>query len=210
MAANYDNSAWFYDRLSRMIYGQAIINSQVYLLKYIPAGSDILIVGGGTGWILEEIANIHSSGLKITYVEISAKMMVLSRKRKTAGNQVIYINEAVENLKDQAHYDVVITPFLFDNFTEQTLQKVFAHIHSLLKPKGVWLNTDFRPTGKWWQKILLKSMILFFRMICQIEVSRLPDVEKYFEQYGYRIIDQKSFFGEFILSTAYSKTYEVS
>ena len=37
MAANYDNSAWFYDRLSRVVYGRALIRSQVYLLRYIPA-----------------------------------------------------------------------------------------------------------------------------------------------------------------------------
>ncbi|MDB5145414.1 MAG: class SAM-dependent methyltransferase [Mucilaginibacter sp.] len=205
MASNYDNSAWFYDRLSRVIYGKALIRSQVYLLQYIPAGATILIAGGGTGWILEEIVKIHPSGLKITYAEISANMMALSLKRNAGNNEVIYINEAVENVAVQNQFDVVITPFLFDNFTEQTLQKVFAHIHQRLKPGGIWLNTDFCLTGKWWQKLLLRSMILFFRIICRIEATRLPDIEKCFEQQEYKVISQKSFFGEFILSTAYRK-----
>jgi hypothetical protein len=52
MPANYNNSAWFYDRLSRMVYGRALINAQVYLLQYVPAGASVLIAGGGTGWIL--------------------------------------------------------------------------------------------------------------------------------------------------------------
>lgn len=205
MAANYDNSAWFYDRLSKVIYGSAIIKAQVYLLDLVPPDSNVLIVGGGTGWILEEIIKRHSSGLKITYMEISAKMMALSRKRYIGSTQVNYINDAVENVACLSDYDVVITPFLFDNFTEQTLQKVFTHIHYCLKPGGLWLNTDFRLTGRWWQKILLKSMLLFFRLICNIEASRLPDIEKHFEQHGYKALSQKSFFGEFILSTAYQK-----
>jgi ubiquinone/menaquinone biosynthesis C-methylase UbiE len=205
MAANYDNSAWFYDRLSRVIYGKALIRSQVYLLKFIPAHAEILIVGGGTGWILEEIAKVHPSGLKITYVEISAKMMALSRKRNTGNNKVIYINKEIENVAMQNQYDVLITPFLFDNFTEQTLQKVFSHIHNSLKPGGLWLNTDFRLTGKWWQALLLHSMFIFFRVICRIEATRLPDIEKLFEQHRYKGISQKSFFGDFILSTAYKK-----
>jgi ubiquinone/menaquinone biosynthesis C-methylase UbiE len=205
MAANFDNSAWFYDRLSRVIYGNALIRSQVYLLDNITEDANILIAGGGTGWILEEITGRYPSGLKITYVEISAKMMALSRKRNTGGNLVNYINEAVEIVARPNNYDVVITPFLFDNFTEQTLQKVFAHIHYSLKPGGLWLNTDFRLTGKWWQKILLKSMLLFFRLICKIEASHLPDILKHFEQYKYKALRQKSFFGEFILSTAYQK-----
>ena len=205
MAANYDNSAWFYDRLSRVIYGQALIRAQVYLLGHIPKNAEVLIVGGGTGWILEEIAKLHPSGLKITYVEISAKMMALSRKRNAGNNEVIYINDAVENIEERTIYDVAFTPFLFDNFTEQTLQKVFSHIHNHLKPGSAWLNIDFRVTGKWWQQLFLRSMFLFFRMICDIEASHLPAIEKCFEQHQYRVINQKSFFGEFILSTVYQK-----
>jgi ubiquinone/menaquinone biosynthesis C-methylase UbiE len=208
MAANYDNSAWFYDRLSRLVYGKTLVQSQLYLLKYIPENSDILIAGGGTGWILEEIAKVHPSGLTITYAEISSNMMALSKKRNTASNKVAFINEPVENIEADALYDLVFTPFLFDNFTEQTLQNVFTHIHNRLKPGGIWLNTDFRPMGKWWHTLLLKSMIVFFRLICGIEAKKLPGIEKQFEQHQYQAIDQKSFFGEFILSTAYQKLSE--
>jgi len=209
MAANYDNSAWFYDRLSRLVYGKALVRSQVYLLKHIPANSNILIAGGGTGWILEEMRKVHPSGLSITYVEISANMMALSKKRNIGGNKVTFINEPVENIEAGTVYDLVFTPFLFDNFTQATLQQVFALIHSRLKPNGIWLNTDFRPTGKWWHTFLLKSMIIFFRLICGIEAKKLPDIERQFAQHQYQVIDQKSFFGEFILSTAYRKLSEL-
>jgi ubiquinone/menaquinone biosynthesis C-methylase UbiE len=206
MAANYDNSAWFYDRLSRLVYGKALVRSQVYLLKRIPESSNILIAGGGTGWILEEIAKVRPSGLTITYAEVSFNMMVLSKKRNAGGNKVTFVNEPVEKIQTDAPYDLVFTPFLFDNFTEETLQRVFSHIHSILKPGGIWLNTDFRPMGKWWHALLLKSMIVFFRLICGIEAKKLPDIEKQFELHQYKLIDEKSFFGEFILSTAYRKT----
>jgi ubiquinone/menaquinone biosynthesis C-methylase UbiE len=174
-------------------------------LQYVTANANVLIAGGGTGGILEEIAQIHPSGLTITYVEISAKMMVLSRKRNAGDNKVIYINEPVENLAAETQYDVLITPFLFDNFTEQTLQKVFTHIQAKLKPNGLWLNTDFRLTGKWWQSFLLRSMILFFRIICRIEAKRLPQIERCFGEHQYKITDQRAFFGEFILSTVYKR-----
>lgn len=206
MAANYDNSAWFYDHLSRLVYGKVLARSQVYLLRHIPANSSILIAGGGTGWILEEIAKVHPSGLTITYAEISSNMMALSKKRNAGSNKVIFINEPVENVQADNLYDLVFTPFLFDNFTEQTLQQVFTHIHDRLKADGIWLNTDFRPAGKWWHTFLLKSMIVFFRAVCGIEAKRLPDIERQFRHHQYQAIDRKSFFGEFILSTAYRKT----
>jgi ubiquinone/menaquinone biosynthesis C-methylase UbiE len=205
MSANYDNSVWFYDSLSRAIFGKALVKAQVYLLPRLPAGSNILIAGGGTGWILEEIARIHPEGLKITYAEISAKMMALSLKRNPGKNEVIFVNEAVENLPFMVRYDAVITPFLFDNFTEQTLESVFSHIHQTLKPGGLWLNTDFRLSGKWWQALLLCTMFLFFRITCRIEAKRLPEIEKCFQRHGYGLIDQRSFYGRFVVSEVHRK-----
>jgi hypothetical protein len=75
----------------------------------------------------------------------------------------------------------------------------------MLKPGGLWLNTDFQLTGKWWQYILLKSMLLFFKVLCSVESWRLPAVERRFNEYGYEIIEEKTFFNDFILTRAYRK-----
>ncbi len=205
MPSNYDNSAGFYDRLSRMVYGKALVTSQVYLLQFIPANSSVLIAGGGTGWILEEIAKIHPTGLTITYVEISAKMLALSQQRNCGTNKVTFVNQPIEEVDSATVYDVVITPFLFDNFTEQTLDAVFAHLHQRLKPGGLWLCADFQLTGKLWQRVLLKSMYTFFRILCGIETTTMPDIESRFTKYGYKKIASKTFFGDFIISTEYQK-----
>ncbi len=189
--------------LSRAVYGMALVNAQVYLLQYIPANARVLIVGGGTGWILEEMTKIHPSGLNITYVEIAPKMMALSKKRNTCDNHVVFINDAIENVSLPANFDLVLTPFLFDNFTEHTTQKVFDHIRPLLKANGLWLNCDFQHSGKWWQGVLLRSMILFFRAVCHIEASHLPDVEKHFKGHDYKAMAKQAFFSDFIVSTVY-------
>ncbi len=206
MPANYNNSAWFYDKLSRLVYGRALINAQVYLLQFIPPKAHVLIVGGGTGWILEEIANIHPSGLKITYAEVASNMMAHSKKRNTGGNQVIFITDAIENTMLTAYFDVIITPFLFDSFTEATLDKVFSHIHAALKPNGKWLYADFQDTEKWWQRRLLKLMLKFFKVVCNIEALRLPDVEKQFERYNYKTVEEQTFLNGFVTAKVYERS----
>jgi ubiquinone/menaquinone biosynthesis C-methylase UbiE len=203
MAANYNNSAWFYDRLSRLVYGRALINAQVYLLQFIPAGAKVLIVGGGTGWILDELSRIHPSGLKITYVEVASSMMGRSKKRNTGNNQVVFIQAAIENVSLPADFDVVVTPFLFDSFTDSTVDNVFGHIHAALKAKGIWLYVDFQLTKKWWQQFLLKLMLKFFKLICNIEASRLPDIEKWFKQLDYKIMAQQTFLYDFVIAEVY-------
>jgi len=205
MAASFNNSAWFYDRLSRLVYGNALVSAQLYLLSFIEPGSRVLIVGGGTGWILEELTKTHSSGLYITYVEVAPAMMALSKKRDIGGNTVIYVQNAIEQVNLAPGFDAVITPFLFDNFTEQTLRIVFTHIHALLKPQGLWLNADFQLTGRWWQRFLLKSMFVFFRLICGIEASKLPEIKSCFTTDNYTMVDEKTFFNNFIVASVYRK-----
>jgi ubiquinone/menaquinone biosynthesis C-methylase UbiE len=207
MSANYNNSAWFYDGLARLVYGRALINAQVYLLQFVSTEANVLIVGGGTGWILEELTKIHPSGLQITYVEVAADMMVHSKKRNVGFNKVTFINDAIEDLPADTIFNIVITPFLFDNFTNENMRKVFNHIHLMLKPGGLWLNADFQLTGKWWQFVLLKSMFLFFRLICGIEASKLPDIKQQFEKHGYKALEEQCFYGEFVVTTAYKKMY---
>lgn len=203
--AGYSNVAWFYDSLSRVVYGKVLVEAQVYLLQLIPPNSSILIVGGGTGWILEEITKLQPSGLTITYVEVAEKMMALSRKRDAGNNEVIYITQPIEKLTGLPNFDVIITPFLFDNFSGVTFNQVFAQLHSLLKTNGLWLNTDFQLTGKWWQYVLLKSMLGFFRLMAGIKSKKLPDIDTEFVIRDYNLMDSKSFFGEFIKTSAYRK-----
>jgi ubiquinone/menaquinone biosynthesis C-methylase UbiE len=205
MASNYDNSASFYDRLSHLVFGDALVKAQIYLLPQIAPSSNILIVGGGTGWILDEIENAHPDGISINYVEISAKMIAITREKIAKNsNNITLTNAAVEDV-NLSGFDVVITPFLFDNYTEESLPKTFSHIHSMLKPGGQWLYTDFQLTGKWWQYLMLKSMLLFFKVLCGVESWHLPNITRQFNIYGYEPVNTSTFFGDFVVTTAYRK-----
>jgi ubiquinone/menaquinone biosynthesis C-methylase UbiE len=203
MIPNYNSTVFYYDVLSRLLFGKALIKAQVYFLKYIPAGSRIMIVGGGTGWILDEISKLHPSGLNITYVEMAEKMVSRAMKRSMGANVVAFVNHDVRKLTTPKLFDVVITPFLFDNFTQQNAGLLFEHIHRFVKPAGIWFYCDFQLTGKWWQKILLRSMFIFFRTMCNIEANKLPDMEKSFASNGYNIAAQQTFYGDFVISKAY-------
>lgn len=204
MKANYDHIAWFYDQLARLVYGRAIVDAQLYLVREIAAGSNILIAGGGTGWILDEIAKIHSSGLTITYVDASSKMIEKARKHRAGNNSVTFVESSIEYVSG-GQYQVVITPFLFDNFTDNSLQRIFDGISSQLAHNGLWLYCDFQDSGKWWQGAMLKIMYAFFRVTCDVETSRLPDANRCFRESGYSVLREKTFLKDFIIARVYQK-----
>lgn len=207
MSANYDNASWFYERLSKLVFGNAQVNAQEYFLNLIPSGTSILIIGGGTGQILESITKLYPSGLHITYVEISANMMALSRKRYVGQNEVSYITHDIANLDLMQQFDVIITAFLFDNFSTQQLDEIFPRIHQRLKPQGLWLNTDFQLTGPVWQKAVLKAMYYFFKLLNAVKVTQLPDTSEVFIKHQYELLAKRTFYKNFIIAKAYKKSH---
>jgi ubiquinone/menaquinone biosynthesis C-methylase UbiE len=209
MPNNYNKIAKYYDLISRLVYGKAIVEAQVSLLQFIPANSSVFFVGGGTGWVLEELAKIHPEGLIITYVELSSKMIALAQKKDSKDNQVIFINEPIENYISEENYDVILTAFLFDNFREEKIKTVFGKLNSMLRNGGLWLFADFvddNKQGKWWQRFLLKAMYLFFRIACNIEAQQLINMDVYFGE-GYDKLFEARFYGRFIKAAAYKKVY---
>jgi len=209
MQNNYDSIARYYDVLSRLVYFRAQLKAQTDQLPLIPANSRILIAGGGTGWILEEISKLHPSGLHITYVEISEKMLALSRKRKVRQNTIEYIHAAAEDFKISMTYDVVITAFLFDNFSKDKISTVFNQFDAALRNKGLWLFSDFYYTaaeGKSWQKYMLKAMYFFFRQISNVETNTLINTEHCFAEQSYQLLKVETYYGGFIKSIVYQKS----
>jgi ubiquinone/menaquinone biosynthesis C-methylase UbiE len=189
MKNNYDRIAENYDWLSRLIFGRNLVLSQTCLLQHIPPKSNVLIVGGGTGWILAEIAKIHSSGLTITYVEISKKMISLAKKRDAGSNNIIFVNDAIENFGTSEQYDIIFTAFLFDNFNPETAKHVFTQLAERLTSRGKWLFADFhidKKKSRLWQKALLNLMLAFFRVICNIEARKLIPMEIHFREGDFR------------------------
>lgn len=208
MINNYDKIANHYDFLSRLIFFKSQVKAQINQLKSIPANSSLLIVGGGTGWILEEIAKVYSSGLSITYVEISEKMIKLSKARNFKNNQVDFIALGIEDFKTEQKFDVILTPFLFDNFSRHRAEAVFKDLHHHLKINGLWFFVDFSLSnrkGKWWKSIVLKSMYLFFKIMGIVEAHQLVDMQPYFTQEKYKTLEKRLYYSGFISATIYQK-----
>lgn len=206
MKNNYNAIASIYDFLSRLIFRKSIVNAQVFLLNHIPENSTILIAGGGTGWVLEELSKIHSKGIEITYVEKSNKMISLSKQKNIKNNKAVFINEGIEDFLTDKKFDVVFTAFLFDNFLPGKIEFVFSKLDQLLKQNGLWLYADFinDKHRKLWQKLLLKAMYLFFKLTCNIETQHLVNMNKLFAS-GYNKTAESFYYSNFIKAIAYTK-----
>lgn len=207
MNNDYDAIAPFYDRLARAVFGNSQREAQIWFLDSLQPHTNILIAGGGTGWILEEIGKRVPAGMYVCYVEKSTKMLDISKRRWCGENQVEFICSDVTDLTQVKTYDAIITGFLFDNFNQQSAEKAFCTLDTQLKIGGIWLYTDFEDVKRLSviHRLLLNVMYWFFRKCCKVEASKLPDVKRLFKAFDYKMKRKKSFFNEFIASYIYLK-----
>ncbi|MCX6216048.1 class I SAM-dependent methyltransferase [Spirosoma sp.] len=175
---NFNLIAPVYDVLAFVVFGRKLQQAQGHFLSTIPPKASVLLVGGGTGWLLEQVL-IRCQTERVLYLETSSRMVARATRRMTDKSLLGMVEFRVgdeTSLRSGEQFDVVITPFLLDLFSEHTLQsRLIPSLLSVLKSGGMWLVTDFVAPPAWWQKILLWAMIRFFRLIAGIETRKLAN-----------------------------------
>jgi ubiquinone/menaquinone biosynthesis C-methylase UbiE len=207
MANNYNSIARFYDFISHILYRDSIVKAQVFLIQFIAENNKVLVVGGGTGWILEEISKLNKQNISVVYVEKSSAMIALAKKKNHKNIHVDFIEKGIEDYTSTEQFDIILTPFLFDNFLKEKIDIVFTQLDTLLKQNGIWLYADFvndKTNKKLWQQFLLKTMYLFFRLTTNIETQTLINMRPYFAR-RYSLLSQQFFYSRFIQAIAFKK-----
>ena len=194
-AADFNRIAPVYDALKRVVFGRALERAQAVFLNRIPPGALVLIVGGGTGWLLEPLLTAHPAG-RVVYLEASARMLARASRRVLSHQLLGTVEFRLGNettLQLSERFDVVITPFVLDLFTEQTLQtRLLPRLRRALRPGGQWFITDFVPVTGWKHEILIQSMIRFFRLTANIEARELADWQTLMAEAGLQLRERQS------------------
>lgn len=201
---SFDVIAPVYDLLSRMVYGKSIVTAQKYFLKYIPEGAHVLIVGGGTGWIIEELFAVNET-CSVVYIEASQKMLQKAQSRMESNDQSRIQFILQSEMPSEGSYDVIITNFFLDVFPSDKLIYIIQQLKDRVVDNGRWIVTDFIDDGKRWQRILLKLMYTFFRNVSKIEAAALPPWQRLLADAGMQRNEAKRFYAGFIETAIYQK-----
>lgn len=208
MSANriggFDAVAPWYDMLATLVFGQSIKNAQRFFLRDIQKGGKVLILGGGTGWLLADLFRVNPD-CEVWYVDASSAMLTRAQSYiADNGNlRIHFIHGTQEQLPLHVTYDAVIANFYFDLFSLSSLEIRVRQIRRLILPGGKLFVADFKKNNSWWQSQLLSFMYLFFRLLCDIEASSLPDWQQLLLDSKFKRTASRLFYGNFISSDVY-------
>jgi tRNA (cmo5U34)-methyltransferase len=200
----FNRIAPVYDLLTRIVFGSAMKKAQVHFFDQVSHRAKVLIIGGGTGWIARELLNIKPLTL-ITYIDASDKMISKAKTLLSAFNTVRFIHGTEHDIPEGQVYDVVITNFYFDLFSDHVLSENISLIGRHLSAEGKWLVADFIDHNKRWQKAMLSVMYGFFQITASLAAVSLPDWRRCMLKKGFREMGSEEFYGGFIRSSVFKK-----
>ena len=199
--SGFHRVASFYDWLARLIYGDALEQAQEALLPHLPPQGRVLVIGGGSGWLLEQLLKTGRQ-LEILYIDAAPAMLQRAQQRYIGSQQphqcsIAFRLGTEQALQPQEQFDVVYTPFLLDLFPPRRLQQLMERLTDALTPNGIWLFADFWPQQQpppRWQKLLIWGMYAFFGTVSGVKARQLPDYAQHFKSLGFQELYSRSFY----------------
>ncbi|OKL39828.1 class I SAM-dependent methyltransferase [Pontibacter flavimaris] len=213
--SGFNRVAFFYDALARLVYGHTLQQAQLALLPFVPRQARVLVIGGGTGWLLEQLLQTGKR-LDILYLDAAPAMLQRARQkyekyRNPHTCHVTFRLGTEQSILPQEQFDVLITPFLLDLFPPQRLHQLMYKLASALAPGGQWLFADFWPVQQpppWWQRLLIKGMYTFFGLMSDVQARQLPDYRAHFTALGLEQKYSQTFYGGMVQTKAFGRVEE--
>ena len=198
--AGFDRVAWCYDWLATLVFGPALRRAQQLALTGLPARAPhVLVLGGGTGWVLDEIWRRRPEAT-VLYLDASAAMLARAGLRlrhwpAEHAKRVTFRQGTQAALRPDETFDAIITFFVLDCVPLHELPGALGQLLAARRPGAPWLLADFRPARHWWQRGLLRAMYLFFRWSTGLRVSQMADFEAELFTRGLQATARRTYFG---------------
>ncbi|MGE0586947.1 MAG: class I SAM-dependent methyltransferase [Cyclobacteriaceae bacterium] len=192
----FDRIAPIYDSIARLVFCGAIRKAQETHLNRIPPHAKVLVLGGGSGKWMERLFNLNP-GCTIYFIEASSRMLRLAKKNNSKYSQQIEFIHGTHLSAPLVQFDVLITHFFLDMFSDDGLVDLITLVKDRLKRNGIWIVADF-VDQRWWHRLLLRIMYSFFRLVGAIDIGKLPEWESAIKDKGIFTDQTRYFFGSFI------------
>jgi tRNA (cmo5U34)-methyltransferase len=147
LQAAFDAAATDYDRTRRQLVPcfDDFYKTVVERLPFASGDSPrILDLGAGTGLLAARIFAVHP-GADLTLVDLAGAMLAQARKRLSRAAEEGRAHFLVADLAEAnfpGPFDAVVSALAIHHLEAAVKQHLFARIHRVLRPGGVFLNAD--------------------------------------------------------------------
>jgi SAM-dependent methyltransferase len=179
-AVNFNLIARPYRYLEYLTLGRTLERTRLHYLPALSQQRRALVLGDGDGRFLAALL-AQNPHLRADAVDTSASMLQLLSQSCAANADRLSTHQTdalAFTPSNPQQYDLVITHFFLDCFTQPELEALITRIKPTLAPKAIWLISDFRiPTGpmRLPARMVIRSLYRIFRILTGLRTTHLPD-----------------------------------
>ncbi|MDQ8202523.1 class I SAM-dependent methyltransferase [Pelagicoccus sp. SDUM812003] len=177
MKRSFDLIARPYESLEHFYFGDALERMRHAWLPEIGPCEEALLIGDGDGRFSHALLETNT-GIRITSIDTSEKMIELARKR--CRNHLDRIHFATSNVLKSSlpadGFDFVGLHFVLDCFEQEQCDALLSRIRSATRAGGLLAYSDFS-AHRHWQRFFVKCLYFSFRVTAGLTTSWLPAVD---------------------------------
>ena len=202
MKNDFDRLASVYDLLAQMVFGRQLDQAQQVFLTELALHDKVLIVGGGTGKVLEWLP--PELAVQVDYLELSEKMMAKAKRRKSSASLTHFYHGDI--LEHEGSYDVIIANFFLDCFSEEVLHRVLRKLSGMMDKSSTLIVTDFKQARRRNNQLLQQVMHWFFRLSSNLDADHLLDLHKALLHAGFREVQYRELSKEQLFAGVFQRS----
>jgi len=215
MPVDYNRTAHIYQWVERLVFGKRLERARAAFLddlaSDLPDDAHVLLIGDGDGRFLKELLD-QMPRLNIDYVEPSATMIAVAKKRVSDPPQVRWINQSIQDWSSctaaapiTVPYSLVVSHFIFDSLPAAEILWIIQPIRARMAPDSRWIITDFDATSSRFATCLVAVMYGFFRLTAGVPYRKLEKFNTVFDDSSLSLSKQKTWLGGLIYSQMWRK-----
>lgn len=192
---SFDTIAGHYRWLEAVLAAGILQRCRTAHLDRAKDAKRVLLLGEGNGRFLAPFLRENRSAQVVCVEESRGMISRCTESLKRLGidfARVEFVNQdAIRWRPPAGEFDLIVTHFFLDCFTERQLQFLIPDIASSAKPGCRWLLADFQlPAGglKRWRAVAVhKLMYAFFRVATRLPARRLASPDPHLRAAGFEL-----------------------
>ena len=201
---NCDGIARWYRSFEYLAFGRALEQRRLEYLDDVKDTRQVLILGDGDGRFTAEFVK-RNPGAQVDWVDLSSGMTAMAERRiGDGGANVRFRVGDARTISLTEKYDLVVTHFFLDCFTEEELDVLVGRVAECCEPGARWLISEFGlpdgGIGRVASRVLIRFMYFFFRVATGLRVTQLPVYARVLERHGFRVVGRRMAMGGLLVS----------
>jgi len=183
---NCDGIARYYEAVERLSLGKCLERRRFAFLREVRTSQRAILCGGGDGRFLARLLGENST-VQVDFVDLSARMIEIAERRimsmgRSFLSRVVFHRVDIREFAPQSpRYDLIVSHFFLDCFTQAELESVIHRLTCWACPSAKWLVSDFHEIegllGSWPSRAFIRGLYAAFRLTTGLRVTHLSDYQ---------------------------------